>query len=425
MFSNILRSVANAGRREPKEKFAPFEPERPAEPRRRRRPPRSAILVAAVLAGSGASVYFAWKDSETPPSGLPRVPFLDATPGGERQRESDRYRETLEAANEINANAADSRGDSFVSVPEATLEELVTVPPKEQAPWKRELPEKLPARQEKIEAETPKDIDFATAPAPEAIPKAALANPAPAEENPYLNLVLGQMSALSKAMAIAAPASQELTARDSRAGEAAATADPASEAASIDRAAAGMPGIPAGEILYAETLTAVDSRRQTPVAAVVVQGPLAKSRLIGGFSTHAGARGLYLEFSGFVDPDGDFHEIEAVAIDGFTASAAVASDVEDSLLSRLGPELAATFVADFANHAALPGQTAIEVGGEAAIVYDKPGIRDSLFAGIGAAASQIKSDLRSTAGSNPVISLRAGYPIGVLFLKPLERGEND
>ena len=51
--------------------------------------------------------------------------------------------------------------------------------------------------------------------------------------------------------------------------------------------------------------------------------------------------------------------------------------------------LAATFVADFANHAAQPSQTAIEFGESSAIIYDKPSIRDSLFAGIGAAANQI------------------------------------
>ncbi|MDE0112877.1 MAG: DotG/IcmE/VirB10 family protein, partial [Albidovulum sp.] len=299
------------------------------------------------------------------------------------------------------------------------------VPAKEHAPWNRGLPGKPAMGQSKPEPENGLDrhLNINTASAHERPANVGSEDPVAVEENPYLNLVLGQMNALAGAMSIAAPASQELKVSDSRPLE---TEDSEKFPDSVESIGAETVDevlkIPAGEILYAETLTAVDSRRQTPVAAVVVQGPLAGSKLIGGFSTHSGAKGLYLEFSGFADKAGEFHEIDAVAIDGFTASAAVASDINDSLLSRLGRELAATFVADLAKHASQPGRSVIEIGGNPAIIYDKPGIRESLFAGIGSAADKIKSELNSTSSSKPVISLRAGHPIGVLFLSPLEPG---
>ena len=265
--------------------------------------------------------------------------MLDATPGGERQRESDRYRETLQAANEINAIAADKQGNSFIPVPEATLEGIVAVPPKDHAPWKRELPEKLLAEQNDLETELQRELDLNAANVPEVPAETGFSEPIPDEENPYLNLVLGQMNALAGAMVIAAPASQELKMRESRGIESEETEKLPEKANLKGVKDTERPKITAGEILYAETLTAVDSRQQTPVAAVVVQGPLANSKLIGEFSTNASAKGLYLEFSGFVDPKGQLHEIEAIAIDGFTGSASVASSIDDSLLSRLGPEL--------------------------------------------------------------------------------------
>ncbi|MDE0531977.1 MAG: hypothetical protein OXI01_11105 [Albidovulum sp.] len=257
--------------------------------------PRTAILLAVVLAGSGASAYFAWRDAEMPPSGLPRVPFLDSTPGGERQRESDRYRETLQTANEINANAAEEKGDSFISTPEATLEELAAVPAKEHAPWNRGLPGKPALGQSKPEpGKGPgRHLGINAAGSRERPASVGAEDPVEVEDSPYPDLFPGRMNALAGAMSIAAPAGRELKTPDSRPFDAEVSEKIPGSVESIGAEATDALKIPAGEMLYAETPAAVDSRRQAPAAAVVAQGPLAESRPVGGLSTHSGARGLY------------------------------------------------------------------------------------------------------------------------------------
>ncbi|MCY4461937.1 MAG: hypothetical protein OXC26_16315 [Albidovulum sp.] len=419
MLSRLWKPIKDSGRREQHDEFTLFEPDRSAAAGlRRRRLPRRALLLAVVLAGASASAYFAWKDFELPPSDLPRVPPLDATPGGERQRESDRYRETLQAANEINADQAYDEGNSFISVPEATLEGIVTIPPREFDPWTIETPAETETGQAESEPSARREIEFGRPDLPELPAEPRSANSISAEENPYLNLALGQMNALAGAMAIPAPASVKLNAGDSLALEAK-DSEGSNEMVGTGRAKK-VPEIriPAGEILYAETLLAVDSRLESPVAAVVVQGPLKGARVLGGFTAHPSADGLYLNFDRLVDPNGDLHNIEAVGIDGITAKVALASDIHDALLPRLGPLMAASFLSDVAAHASRPRRTAIEFGGNSAIVSDKPSIRESFFAGVAGAADRIKSDLEASASSGPVISLKERYPIGVLFLTP-------
>ena len=295
MFATVRKSIANAGRPNPSEDYEQFEPGQTKGHRCGRRLPRTAILLAVVLAGSSASVYFAWRDAEMPPSGLPRVPFLDSTPGGERQRESDRYRETLQTANEINANAAEEKGDSFISAPEATLEELAAVPAKEHAPWNRGLPGKPATGQSKPGPEKGLDRHLAinTSSAHDRPASVGSGDPVEVEDSPYPDLVLGRMNALAGAMAIAAPASQELKVLDSRLLETEDSEKIPDSVESIGAESADALKITAGEMLYAETPAAVDSRRQTPAAAVVAQGPLAESRPVGGLSTHSAAKGLY------------------------------------------------------------------------------------------------------------------------------------
>ncbi|MCY4542193.1 MAG: DotG/IcmE/VirB10 family protein [Rhodobacteraceae bacterium] len=76
---------------------------------------------------AGGLVYLGFASQEGQKSHIARLPNLDATPGGERQRESAQYQDTLRAANDLNLERARSEGNSFVLVPEA-IPRLVETP---------------------------------------------------------------------------------------------------------------------------------------------------------------------------------------------------------------------------------------------------------------------------------------------------------
>ena len=71
------------------------------------------VIGTAIVAG-----YASFGLREIDPSKLSRIPRIDSTPGGERQAESQHYRQTLMDANSINAEAAVRTGSSYISIPE-------------------------------------------------------------------------------------------------------------------------------------------------------------------------------------------------------------------------------------------------------------------------------------------------------------------
>ena len=104
---------------------------------------RKALVIGAVALGIGGTGYFALSDGAEVPSRLARVPPMDTTPGGQRQRESERYQETLQVANELNADNAVRAGNSFIPIPEDLTESIN--PPLEvgTAPWSNRPPDVL------------------------------------------------------------------------------------------------------------------------------------------------------------------------------------------------------------------------------------------------------------------------------------------
>ena len=71
-----------------------------------------------------AIAYLGLESRDGTLSRIARVPNLDATPGGARQRESPQYQDTLRRANDLNLERALVEGDSFVMVPEVVPEQI-------------------------------------------------------------------------------------------------------------------------------------------------------------------------------------------------------------------------------------------------------------------------------------------------------------
>ncbi len=78
----------------------------------------AALLVVCAIA------YLGLASRDGTLSRIARVPNLDATPGGARQRESPQYQDTLRRANDLNLERAMVEGGSFVMVPEVVPEQI-------------------------------------------------------------------------------------------------------------------------------------------------------------------------------------------------------------------------------------------------------------------------------------------------------------
>ena len=87
---------------------------------------RQRLLVAAIAAACALAIpaFQLLGPDAGGNSRLPRIPNMDSTPGGERQRDSEHYQRTLNAANERMAEAAAADGKSYISVPETLLDQI-------------------------------------------------------------------------------------------------------------------------------------------------------------------------------------------------------------------------------------------------------------------------------------------------------------
>ena len=232
---------------------------------------RKALVIGTAALGIGGAGYFALSDVAEVPSRLARVPEMDTTPGGQRQRESERYRETLQAANELNAENAGRAGSSFIPIPEDLTESIN--PPLEvgAAPWANlapdvldQAPPQVPSTpnaepdSEKIgeidpvddAADTPEppnppipngdqnrgfDSSVAANPAENRIPDPTTSGPNSQEpagrsngsanaDNPYQSAMIGQMNAIARGLAVRPPKGEILIAngqygRNGRSGD--------------------------------------------------------------------------------------------------------------------------------------------------------------------------------------------------------------
>lgn len=348
------------------------------------------LLIAALAYG------YMQSRSAGDPSRVPGGPGnIDSTPGGDRQAESPRYQETLEDANDQRADEADQAGQS--SVP--TLEQVpqpVAPPPSPSPP----PPAPLVETREVV------------VPPPNPSPAPAAPAPAPAQAAPSTQAaaMLAQMTAL---MAAWKPPQSEAVVL---ATEAQAPAAPA-----------GTPGaeappailIPAGQILYAQTITASDSDSPGPVLVEVVDGEFKGARLIGAFQVNDATDRLILQFTQMTLPDGKSLAVNAYAVDPVTAQTSVVSDVDRRWLERYGPLIAASFVTGFSEAVATAGSTVTVLTDSVTTTEGEPSTTESLFAGVARAGEAIANNIAASAPKGPLVMLESGYPVGLLFIAPV------
>jgi intracellular multiplication protein IcmE len=386
------------------------------------------IVIGGVFLVIGASIFVGGNEVSDPTSSISVNADLDGTPGGAVQSDSPRYQELLEASNDQAAEAAAREGRTFIPTPERILRPIEDL---EAGQRIEDEPEVVEAPVEPVVAPKPAPVVVQAPPAPPVaarpVPTTSQATTAEQQENPYAAAMLGQMSAIagSNSRPSLSVKTTNVFDSDRQASDDAATVA-ASQAAQEPIGATFTPEvlIPAGDIIYAETLTSTNSDLAgSPVLVELTTGEYRGSRVIGNFTVNEASDSMVIEFNTLTTADGDSYEISAFAVDGMTAEGAVASDVDRRYLSRYGPILASAFISSYAEARSTPEQTLATVGDETIVISGTQTVEESLYAGLGAAAEAIGSDLVANAPKGPKVILRDGWPIALMFTKSMVAGE--
>ena len=375
------------------------------------------IMAFAVIVGA---LFINNQEASDPTSSISVDTDLDSTPAGVVQSESPQYQQILSESNDEQAQQALENQRTFIPTPEQVLR------PIEDLEAGNEITDEPEVEQPVAEVEAPRPQPVVTRPPPPRQPQAQATGGVATQvteeqENPYTVAILGQMSALSgnTGSGSLGIVSTGVTSRVEQ------PVQPEIAVASDEEEQDGLSDIliPAGTIIYGETLNSVNSDLAgSPILVELTTGDWRGARLIGGFTVADNK--LVVQFNSMTTSEGVTHGISAFAVDGVTAEAAVASGIKRRYLSRYGSILGAAFVTSYASALGQPEQTLTTVGDETRVVEARRSEKQSIYTGLGAAAAAIGADLAVNAPRGPKIILRNGWPIAVMFTASVTGVEN-
>lgn len=178
--------------------------------------------------------------------------------------------------------------------------------------------------------------------------------------------------------------------------------------------------LPAGTIEYAQLITEANTDAPGPVLAEIATGPFKGGRLIGTFDSTDNY--ITLNFNTVV-LDGLDYSASAVAIDPNTTLPGLVTDIDRRYMQRVLLPAAAAFVTGFTQAIADSGRTSVTIAGDTVTesTSNQNLSRDQEVAsGIAEAGEQLGEILEDeTDDIEPLLRIRAGTPIGVLFISPV------
>lgn len=176
--------------------------------------------------------------------------------------------------------------------------------------------------------------------------------------------------------------------------------------------------LPAGTVEYGQMLIEANSDIDGPVLAQIVTGPFAGGRVIGSFSRED--EYLVIKFSTVVS-EGISYSIDAVAIDPDNNLTGVATDVDRRYWQRVILPAAARFLEGMGSAIADSGSTSVTVSGDTVVEQGNDlNTREELYKGVEEAAKQMGDVLDEEGRQTEIlVRVRAGTPVGILFLKPV------
>jgi intracellular multiplication protein IcmE len=178
--------------------------------------------------------------------------------------------------------------------------------------------------------------------------------------------------------------------------------------------------LPAGTIEYAQLLTEANTDAPGPILAQIVSGPLRGARMIGSF--RAQRKYLTLNFNTIVLDGVDF-SADGIAIDPETTLPGVITDINNRYFQRIILPAAAEFVEGLTEAIADSGTTTITIDGDTSTQTTSNTNTDSdqeIASGIEQAGEELGEIFDEIADDiEPMLRVRAGTPIGVLFVSPV------
>jgi len=382
------------------------------------------IVIGGVFLIIGGSIFIGGTEVSDPTSSINVNADLDGTPGGAVQSESPRYQELIEASNDQAAEQAALEGRTFIPTPERILRPIEDLEAGQRIEDEVVEPDPEPVVEKVAPRPAPVVVQAPPAPPVAARPTPAAANTTEQQETPFSAAMLSQMSALASGNSRPSLSIQNTSIADMRSEEPVQAADAAPQEGTAAAAVEQKVLIPAGEIIYAETRTSTNSDIQgSPILVELTTGEYRGSKMIGSFTVNPASDSMVVEFTTMTTAEGETFEVSAFAVDGMTAEGAVASDVERRYISRYGPILASAFITSYAEAMAAPEQSLSSVGGDTVVVEGTRTTKQSLYAGLSAAAGAIGTDLTANAPKGPKVILRDGWPIAVMFTTSVVAGE--
>ena len=183
----------------------------------------------------------------------------------------------------------------------------------------------------------------------------------------------------------------------------------------------GRPGgrvlMPAGRGVYARTVLAASSDQGGPVVVEALSGPVAGSRMTGGFERREDR--LVVKLDNITLPDGQQQRIEALVIAPDSMETSVASSVDQHYASRFILPVAAAFVSGLGQAIAQSNTTSNLSPFGSVTGFSRLNLGQQFGVGAGVAGAQLGDILREAAPKGPTVRLDANVNVGVVFLAPL------
>lgn len=376
------------------------------------------VILAALAFIVGGVILFGGGKEDPAASRVARSANISEAPGTSEVSES--YRDAVKEKNIQNVEDALREGTSAVPIPveppKGTLP-LQIEAPEEEDPldrWRRMQEERI-KQQQIIARETP------------SLPEEVIQEPAPDTRTPAVNALAQSMSAQMESVlgSQKIPEGQrvDITSISYLENLRARQIEEAEQLAAEQRALAQAEEetvilVPAGDIAYAQLITEANTDAPGPVLAQIVSGPLRGARLLGSFESTNNY--LILNFSTVVI-DGVSQSVQAVALDPDTTLTGVATDINRRYFQRVVLPAAAEFVKGLTEAISESGTTSIFIEGDtvAQSEGDKSN-RQEVASGISEAGEAVADIFEEEAALiQPMIKVRAGTPLGILFLQPV------
>ncbi len=386
------------------------------------------LKIAAVVAGVVvvvAALLFFGGDSQNQQSLVSKAPDVSEAPGGQV---SESYRSAVEQVNQQRLDEALHSGSSTMPIPVDTPQSDIIKPVDEEPPVAIDDP------LAQWRAASQQQSDQAFQPAAPAMgnpdqlaqgqPTRPMAvAPSPESVSALATAMSNQMQGILGKHEIGRQSHLKVTSDDymeKARQERAAANDAAMQSAAADQLIEETEEIliPAGTIVYAQTLTEANSDAPGPVLALLASGPLMGSRALGSFDKTE--EYLTMRFTTVV-VNGVSIPVNAVALDSKTTLPALATEVDHRYFRRIILPAAAAFVEGMGNAIAQTDTTTVIIDGDTITTETKDiDTEKEFYTGVGEAASELGDQIDDIADDTvTMIRVHSGTPMGLLFLEPV------